>query len=78
MAEVFISYKTQRRNAAQHLSRILELNGYGVRFNDGLRFRQQIERELRAAKASVGVCCRCRTIASGDLRKRILPSGSPR
>lgn len=58
MAEVFIGYKTQRRNAAQHLSRIPALNGYGVRFNDGLRFRQQIERELRAAKAIVGLSCR--------------------
>jgi hypothetical protein len=27
VADVFISYKTERRNAAQHLSRILELDG---------------------------------------------------
>ena len=36
MADVFISYKTQRRDASQHLSRIRELNGYSARFNDGL------------------------------------------
>lgn len=61
MADVFISYKTERRNAAQHLSRILELNGYSVWFDYGLLsgsdFGPQIERELRAAKAVVVLWC---------------------
>lgn len=61
MADVFISYKTERRNAAQHLSRILELNGFSVWFDYGLLsgsdFGPQIERELRAAKAVVVLWC---------------------
>jgi len=61
VADVFISYKTERRNAAQHLSRILELNGYSVWFDYGLLsgsdFGPQIERELRAAKAVVVLWC---------------------
>ena len=62
MADVFISYKTERRNAAQHLSRILELNGFSVWFDYGLLsgadFGPQIERELRAAKAAIVLWCR--------------------
>jgi hypothetical protein len=61
VADVFISYKTERRNAAQHLSRILELNGYSVWFDYGLLsgsdFGPQIERELRAAKAVIVLWC---------------------
>jgi hypothetical protein len=61
LADVFISYKSERRNAAQHLSRILELNGYSVWFDYGLLsgsdFGPQIERELRAAKAVVVLWC---------------------
>ena len=52
---------TERRNAAQHLSRILELNGYSVWFDYGLLsgsdFGPQIERELRAAKAVIVLWC---------------------
>jgi hypothetical protein len=62
VADVFISYKTERRNAAQHLSRILELNGFSVWFDYGLLsgadFGPQIERELRAAKAVMVLWCR--------------------
>jgi len=61
MADVFISYKSARRNAAQHLSRILELNGYSVWFDYGLLsgrdFGPQIEREIRAANAVIVVWC---------------------
>jgi hypothetical protein len=61
VADAFISYKTERRNAAQHLSRILELNGYSVWFDYGLLsgadFGPQIERELRAAKAVIVLWC---------------------
>jgi hypothetical protein len=62
VADVFISYKTERRNAAQHLSRILELNGFSVWFDYGLLsgsdFGPQIERELRASKAVLVLWCR--------------------
>jgi hypothetical protein len=61
MADVFISYKSERRNAAQHLTRILELNGYSVWFDYGLlsgrNFGVQIEREIKAAKAVVVLWC---------------------
>ena len=61
MADVFISYKSERRNAAQHLTQILELNGYSVWFDYGLfsgaDFGPQIEREIRAAKAVVVLWC---------------------
>ncbi len=33
MADVFISYKRERRNAADHLAHILELNGFSVWFD---------------------------------------------
>ena len=61
MADIFISYKSERRNAAQHLSRILELNGYSVWFDyglfSGIDFGRQIEREIRAAKVVVVLWC---------------------
>jgi hypothetical protein len=61
MADVFISYKSDRRNAAQHLARILELNGYTVWYDYGLLsgrdFGPQIEREIRAAKAVIVLWC---------------------
>jgi hypothetical protein len=55
VADVFISYKRERRNAAQHLTRILELNGYSIRFDyrllSGRDFGPQLECKIRAAKA---------------------------
>jgi TIR domain-containing protein len=61
LADVFISYKSERRNAARHLTRILELNGFSVWFDYGLlsgtNFGPQIEREIRAAKAVVVLWC---------------------
>ena len=61
MADVFISYKSERRNAAQHLKRILELHGYSVWFDyallTGRDFARQIETELTAAKAVVVLWC---------------------
>jgi hypothetical protein len=61
LADIFISYKSERRSAAQHLSRILELNGFSVWFDyglfSGLNFGVQIEREIRAAKAAIVLWC---------------------
>ena len=61
MADVFISYKSERRAAVEHLARILELNGYSVWFDYGLlsgqNFARQIEREIRAAKVVVVLWC---------------------
>lgn len=62
MADVFISYKSERRAAAQHLARVLELHGFSVWFDYGLYsgrdFGRQIERELRAAQAVIVLWCK--------------------
>lgn len=61
MADIFLSYKSERRAATEHFARTLELNGYSVWFDYGLlsgkNFARQIERELRAAKAVVVLWC---------------------
>lgn len=61
MADVFISYKSERRAAAEHLAEILTDYGYTVWWDYGLisgrDFGAQIEKELRAAKAVVVLWC---------------------
>lgn len=61
MADIFISYKSERRHAIEHLARILEHHGFTVWFDYGLlsgqSFSRQIEREIRAAKAVLVVWC---------------------
>jgi TPR repeat protein len=72
MADVFISYKSVRSVAADHLARILELNGYSVWFDyalmSGDAFADQLERELRAARATVVVWCNL-SVASKWVKK---------
>ena len=62
MADVFISYKSERRTAAEHLADILEDHGYSVWFDyalaTGASFSDQIERELKAAKCVIVLWCR--------------------
>ena len=57
MADVFISYKAERKNAAEHLRHILEAHGFSVWYDyqlkTGTDFDLQIMRELNAAKAVV-------------------------
>lgn len=61
MADVFISYKSERRAAAEHLAEILADYGYSVWWDYGLvsgqDFGAQIEKQLRAAKAVVVLWC---------------------
>ncbi len=61
MADIFISYKSERRDAAEHLCEILRLNGYSAWFDYGLLsgrdFSRQIERELRDARAVIVLWC---------------------
>jgi hypothetical protein len=61
MADVFISYKSERRPAISHLARVIENHGYSVWFDYALMpggsFSAQIERELRAARAVIVVWC---------------------
>jgi hypothetical protein len=61
MAEIFISYKSDRRNAAKHLSTILNRYGYSVWFDYALikgdDFDFQLDQQLRAAKAVIVLWC---------------------
>jgi formylglycine-generating enzyme required for sulfatase activity len=61
MAEIFISYKSERRSAAEHLTTILEHYGFSVWFDyrliRGRDFGQQIDRQVREAKALVVLWC---------------------
>jgi formylglycine-generating enzyme required for sulfatase activity len=61
MAEVFISYKSERRKAAEHLAEVLKYYGYSVWFDyqliKGDDFRTQIEARIREAKALIVLWC---------------------
>jgi hypothetical protein len=61
VADVFISYKSDRRGSAEHLSRMIELHGFSVWFDyfllSGRDFGKQIEAELRTAKAVIVLWC---------------------
>jgi hypothetical protein len=61
MAEVFISYKSDRRNAAKHLAGVLTRHGYSVWFDYALikgdDFEFQLDSQLRAAKAVIVLWC---------------------
>jgi hypothetical protein len=51
MADVFISYKSERRVAAKHLADVLNANGYSVWFDyeliKGEGFGMKLDAELR-------------------------------
>lgn len=72
MADIFISYKSERRAAAEHLADILTDYGYTVWWDyglvSGLDFGAQIERELRAAKAAIVLWC-TKSVASRWVRE---------
>ena len=61
MAEIFISYKSDRRNAAKHLAGVLTRHGYSVWFDYALikgdDFDLQLDSQLRAAKAVIVLWC---------------------
>ncbi|MGO8954668.1 MAG: SUMF1/EgtB/PvdO family nonheme iron enzyme [Rhodomicrobium sp.] len=61
MAEIFISYKSERRKAAAHLAKILERYGYTVWFDynlvKGRDFAAQIDAQIREAKAVIVLWC---------------------
>ncbi|MBV1694668.1 MAG: TIR domain-containing protein [Hyphomicrobiales bacterium] len=61
MADVFISYKRERRPAARHLAAVLTHYGYSVWFDlalvRGADYEEQIQRELNAAKAVIVLWC---------------------
>jgi formylglycine-generating enzyme required for sulfatase activity len=61
MADIFISYKSERRKAAEHVAAVLGLYGYSVWFDyqlvKGSDFGLQIDRRIREAKALVALWC---------------------
>ncbi len=61
MAEIFISYKSERRAAAEHFAEVLRRCGYTVWFDyelvKGKDFAAQIEGQIRKAKALVALWC---------------------
>ncbi len=61
MAEIFISYKSERRKAAAHLAKILECYGYTVWYDyslvKGEDFADQIDARIKEAKAAVVLWC---------------------
>ena len=61
MADIFISYKAERRGAIAHITRILENHGFTVWYDyallSGSQFVRLIEREIRDAKAVLVLWC---------------------
>ena len=61
MAEIFISYKSERRPAAEHFAEVLKRYGFTVWFDyelvKGKDFAAQIEHEIRGARALVALWC---------------------
>ena len=61
MVDVFISYKSDRREAAAHLAKILECYGYTVWYDysliKGRDFAAQIDTKIREAKAVIVLWC---------------------
>ncbi len=59
--DIFISYKTERRKAAEHLAAVLSHHGYSVWFDyqliKGSDFGLQIDSKIREAKALVVLWC---------------------
>jgi TIR domain len=61
MADVFISYKKERRPAARHLAKILEAYGFSVWYDyalvPGENFSEPIKNELRNSSAAIVLWC---------------------
>lgn len=61
MADVFISYKSERRPAARHLAKVLDAYGYDVWYDYGLLpgddFAPRLMAEIAAARAVVVLWC---------------------
>lgn len=70
MADIFISYKSERRAAARHLAETLKRHGYSVWFDHvlvkGTDYSLQIQTEIAAAKAVVVLWC-TKSVVSGPV-----------
>jgi hypothetical protein len=62
MAEIFLSYKSERRHAAAHLAKLLECYGYTVWYDyhllSGGDFAQETSQRIRQAKAVIVLWCK--------------------
>jgi len=78
MPDVFISYKRERRSAAEHLARILSLHGFDVWFDyalvKGKDFAQQIDAQIRASKVLLVLWCKRSVTSSWVLEEADLAS----
>ena len=74
MVDVFISYQSQRRRAAEHFAEILKHYGLNVWFDyqliKGNDFAQQIESKIRSAKSLVVLWC-SRSVKSDWVREEV-------
>jgi ATP-dependent Clp protease adapter protein ClpS len=79
MVEVFISYKSERRPAAKHLTRILAAYGFDVWFDYGLipgeNFEQKLLEKVGAAQACVVLWCRKSVASPWVLREADIAKG---
>ena len=61
MNDVFISYKSERKLAAEHFAEVLRRHGYSVWFDysliKGKDFAEQIERQIRTSRSLVVLWC---------------------
>lgn len=61
MTDIFISYKSQRRPAIEHLAQVLECYGFSIWFDydllSGADFTKQIEDQIKLAKVVIVVWC---------------------
>jgi hypothetical protein len=61
MNDIFISYKSERKLAAEHFAEVLRRHGYSVWFDyslvKGNDFAAQIERQIRASRSLVALWC---------------------
>ena len=73
MAEIFISYKSERRPAARHLAKILNAYGFDVWYDYGLLpgedFALRLKSELKAAKAVIVLWCSKSTSSEWVIRE---------
>jgi len=62
MADIFISYKSERRAAVRHLAEILSYYGYSVWFDNSLvkgrDYSRQIEDQIRVSRVVLVLWCK--------------------
>ncbi len=80
MAEIFISYRSERRKAAAHLAKILECFGYTVWHDyhllNGGGFAEETGQRIREAKAVVVLWCRLSAQSEWVMREAAMAAKS--